>query len=543
MPALHDPELYYLANFRKALDWLDSHHRDLMDDAEQAFVDTLPRLPLPAQALLVRLVMRKGVHFRASKLSYAEIGEIAPAAAPLLELGWLIEDAELDFDSLGALLLKDELARHFADSLPGATLKKGELLDHLRPLHPRPQAFADWCPRLDERLLSLAIAPLCERLRLMFFGNLGQDWSEFVLADLGIFRYEQVPISPGSRGFRTRRDLDHYLHLRDCREAFEAGEPVPAVLERLGPFASDNPHVVERHQRLLLQLAQQLERAGELESALALYQGTAAPASRHRQIRVLERLGREREALALAEQALLAPHNGEEAQLATRARQRLCRRLGLPLPAKPASLAEQRLELRLPRAPCVELAVAAHLSRPDAPVYYVENSLICGLFGLLCWEAIFAPVAGAFFHPFHAGPVDLHRGDFHSRRAEPFAACLARLEDGSYRDAIRRTHAQKFGLQSPFVHWELLDAGLLELALACLPAAHLAAWFRRLLADLRENRAGMPDLIQFRPAERRYRMIEVKGPGDRLQDNQKRWLAFCAEHGMPVDVCYVEWAG
>ena len=52
----------------------------------------------------------------------------------------------------------------------------------------------------------------------------------------------------------------------------------------------------------------------------------------------------------------------------------------------------------------------------------------------------------------------------------------------------------------------------------------------------------MPDLIQFWPAERRYRMIEVKGPGDRLQDNQKRWLAFCAQHGMPVDVCYVRWS-
>ena len=52
----------------------------------------------------------------------------------------------------------------------------------------------------------------------------------------------------------------------------------------------------------------------------------------------------------------------------------------------------------------------------------------------------------------------------------------------------------------------------------------------------------MPDLIQFWPQEQRYRMIEVKGPGDRLQDNQRRWLALCAAHGMPVDVCYVQWA-
>ncbi|MEW6459553.1 MAG: VRR-NUC domain-containing protein [Pseudomonadota bacterium] len=538
---LDAPELYYLANFRKALDWLDTHHRDLMDDAELAFVANFVQLPLPSQALLVRLVMRKGVHFRASKLRYAEIGDIATAAGALLASGWLIEHAALTFDELGALLLKDELATHFADDLPGGSLKKSELLEHLRALHTEPRSLAAWCPRLDERLLILAIGPLCDRLRLMFFGNLAQDWSEFVLADLGIFRYEQVPITPGSRGFRSRQDVDDYLHLRLCREAFEAGVTVPEVLQQLGDFVSDSAHINERHQRLLLQLAQHLERAGELDSALTLYRDTRALGSRQRQIRVLERLGQNAEALALVEQVLEAPLNAEEAQLAGRARTRLRKRLGLPAAPKAAKLVEDRLDLRLPRAASVELAVAAHLAAPDAPVHYVENTLICGLFGLLCWEAIFAPLPGAFFHPFHTGPVDLHRADFHARRSELFAACLARLDDGSYRDAMRRTHAEKFGIQSPFVFWELLDAERLEQALACLPPAHLAAWFRRLLADIRENRAGMPDLIQFWPREGRYRMIEVKGPGDRLQDNQKRWLAFCAEHGMPVSVCYVEW--
>jgi hypothetical protein len=59
---------------------------------------------------------------------------------------------------------------------------------------------------------------------------------------------------------------------------------------------------------------------------------------------------------------------------------------------------------------------------------------------------------------------------------------------------------------------------------------------------VKTNRAGFPDLIQFWPRERRYRMIEVKGPGDRLQDNQIRWLHYCSSHGMPVSVCHVRWA-
>ena len=97
-------------------------------------------------------------------------------------------------------------------------------------------------------------------------------------------------------------------------------------------------------------------------------------------------------------------------------------------------------------------------------------------------------------------------------------------------------------MQSPFVFWTVLDEELLEQALDCLPAEHLKHWFNRLLLDIKANRAGMPDLIQFWPQQKTYRMIEVKGPGDRLQDNQLRWLEFCHEHQMPIAVCYVQWA-
>jgi hypothetical protein len=69
----------------------------------------------------------------------------------------------------------------------------------------------------------------------------------------------------------------------------------------------------------------------------------------------------------------------------------------------------------------------------------------------------------------------------------------------------------------------------------------LKLYFERLLRDVKTNRSGLPDLIRFWPAERRYELIEVKGPGDKLQDNQIRWLRYCVSHGMPVRVCHVSW--
>ena len=84
---------YYLHNFQQALDWLGQRYGDLLDAEESRFLQLFPQLPQSAQALLVRMVMRKGPWFRASKLVYEEIPRTTEAAAPLLEMGWISADA------------------------------------------------------------------------------------------------------------------------------------------------------------------------------------------------------------------------------------------------------------------------------------------------------------------------------------------------------------------------------------------------------------------------------------------------------------------
>ncbi len=368
--------------------------------------------------------------------------------------------------------------------------------------------------------------------------------SQVMLAHiLGIYRYESVDISPESRGFQCRQDLEDYLYLRQLRVSVEQSADLADIVPPLMAFSSDNPYLCSRQSRLLFQIAQQLEKSCGLEQALLLYQESNHGEARWRQIRVLEQLGRDSEAHDQALAFSQEPGSDEESQRLERALTRLRRKLGLPTMKRAKAVGESRIDLVLPMPAhgCVEIAVRDHLQQDDAPVHYVENTLICSLFGLLCWEAIFAPLPGAFFHPFHSGPVDLHSPDFYARRQPLFERCLQRLEQPGYGQLIKDRYQEKLGLQSPFVFWGMLDEARLELALQCIPAAHLHACFTRLLRDLKANRAGMPDLIQFYPQEQRYRMIEVKGPGDRLQDNQKRWLAFAAEQGIPVEVCYVSW--
>lgn len=541
---LEDP-FYYLNNFMQVLDWLEHRYADVLSVEEQRFIGDFYQLSRPSQALLVRMVMRRGIHFRASKLQYAEIGDTARAAGPLLALGWIDAQAPLSIEELFEVLLKAEILQCLGTAIDQPKGKKADWLPALSERFPESRCFRQWCVPLDDRLFSLTIMGLCDRLRLMFFGNLYQDWSEFVLADLGIFTYEKVEFCADSRGLRSREDVDACIFLHDCQQRFEAGEALAGIVEQVNRLALGNPWLQRRRDKLLFQMGQYCERTADFAKALSIYRDCAWPGARLRLIRVLERCGEYQLALELACQAGQSTQNAAEQQHLLRVLPRLRRKLGGP-PIKRASRRDMlRLDLQLLRtdpALSVEYHVQAHLAQASAPVHYVENSLINSLFGLLCWPAIFAPLPGAFFHPFQRGPVDLLNEDFHLRRADLFQACLAELEDGRYRQTIRDRYATKWGVQSPFVFWGVLTEELLDQALDCLPADHLKHWFQRLLLDIKANRAGMPDLIQFWPQDKTYRMIEVKGPGDRLQDNQLRWLEFCHGHQMPIAVCYVQWA-
>jgi hypothetical protein len=545
---------YYLLNFETALEWLAARYDDLWSDDERAFLLAFPRLPLASRALLVRMLMRAGPLFRASKLAYDEIGCPLEAAAPLAVLGWVDANPLLSLDEVFSLHSKAELAGILPGLSRARAVRKSELLTMLRCCDHPARSYAHWHPEAQDRALRITVTALCERLRLMFFGNLRQGWSEFVLADLAVFRYERVALEASSRAFRSRDDVDVFLAVHACRERLEAsassGEALPfeTMIREIEALTCGQHWLEQRRHKLLYLMGQHCERQRDWTLALASYANCHYPGARHRRVRVLEQCGRDSEALDLAIRAHHTPESEEEAQRLRRMLPRLRRKLGLAneFVCKPA--APERSDLVLARPSelvSVEIAVRDALGQRGesaVSVYYVENALLNSLFGLLCWDAIFAGVPGAFFHPFQRGPADLYSPTFYAARCDAFERCLARLDDDSYRQVIHDTFLEKSGLQSPFVHWRLLTKSLLEDALLCIPAAHFKLWFQRLAHDIRANRTGFPDLIRFWPLQRRYEMVEVKGPGDRLQDNQIRWLAYCAEHGMPVRVVHVRWA-
>jgi VRR-NUC domain len=597
----HPRPFYYLENFNTALGWLQQRYGDLLNETEVGFIERFQRLPLQSSALLVRMLGRRGDLFRTEKLRYEEIGCARAAAAALMEAGWVDGTPVLTLAELGRVLRKGELQRMFGcstharsmegrsppapgssvgapldmrgaadptDSLRGSAqvggrshrvaqngeavplpelpryARKADMLVSLEAMPLEPRCLTEWWPDAPDVIFRVVVKPLCDRLRLLFFGNFDQDWSEFVLTDLGIFKYEQVPRDAATRAFQNRQHIDTFHALFECRRRLEETEDLAAVTEGLPPPVADNDWLEGRRRKLQFQIAQCYEQQKDLARALAIYRDCQYAGARLRCVRLLERLGSIDSALQLAFRVREQPADEIEVQQIARMWPRLQRKAGLKTSRSRRPPGWPTFQLVLPvtqRPEHLEGATGAALSTPDAPVHYVENGLLNSLFGLLCWQAIFAPVAGAFFHEFQAAPADLLAPDFRSRREPQFAQCFEQLESDLYRDTIYRNFQQKQGIQSPFVFWGVISETLLDVALSCLPPRQLKACFTRILSDIRANRCGLPDLVQFWPSERRYRLIEVKGPGDRLQDNQIRWLTFCAAQGIPVSVCHVSW--
>jgi hypothetical protein len=235
-PVLADP-FYYLNNFKGVLSSLEERYRDLLSAEELQFIAQFAELPRPSCALLVRMIMRKGAFFRLSRLRYPEIGDAAEAAAPLVGVGWL-EDAVLDVSQLHRLFTKDELINHLRLPRRLCRLNKLALLDVLTPQYQEPRPFHAWCKHSQDRVFHPLVKPLAERFRIMFFGNFYQDWTEFVLADLGIFNYEAIPLQ--SAPFRTRAHIDAFLELFRCQRDLEEGAELPQVTAAMPPPIVDS---------------------------------------------------------------------------------------------------------------------------------------------------------------------------------------------------------------------------------------------------------------------------------------------------------------
>ncbi len=536
------PPRYYLGNFQRLCDTVVTQYADLLTAEETEFLACFADASEEARCLFVRLVSRRGPLFRSEALSYPELGELGPILDECLAAGLFLREDEPDFPTLAALLRKAELVEIYG--VPAAA-RKAELVAALYAECTEAfllQRWRDWCGE-DRWLVAPNHVEVVELFKLLFFGNSYQDLSEFVVSDLGFASYQPYPLAADYRLFGDRGQIDEYRELTALKSAYKAAvaadDPGTVVaVARLLADSGTGPATEALRDGLRNRVARQLERYDMVGEAQAVYAVCGQHPARQRRARLLAESD-PGAALNLCREIQHDPWCEAEVDFARRTLPTLSKRLGLEAePARRDRFAEDHLALTYSTP--VELAAAQHYAETWPEVHYVENWLVNASFGLAFWEQIFAPVPGAFINPFQAAPLDMYSRNFHAARREIIDERLEHLADADIAAELLAAFDRHHGTTNSWVGWRGASPDLLETVFTTIPREHWLAIWRRLLFDPEANRNGCPDLIALDPGAD-YCLIEVKGPGDQLQLNQRRWLRFFKAEGIPARVAKVTW--
>jgi hypothetical protein len=409
------PTDYYLDNVLILFEHVKSLYRDIMPETDLEFLESCCVFKTDAKRLYIRLLNRSHILFRLSKLNYAEIGSIPSAIQELESLDFLKIDFVLERADLIRLFNKSELLAFHPQKILLKKIKRSEL--DLLLLETEAEYFSQL--QASDQFIQVSRKESYQLCQMLFFGNLNQSMTDFVLRDLGLNRYENYDINPQNRPYKSEVEIRQHWLLFQLNLILETADSddidsLIACFEAV-PIDVDSDRVLYRHcERIKYRIARQLERLKQYELAMSYYSQCLLPPSRERRVRTLSQQGNIDQALQLCELMIEQPLAEEESQFAYDFSERLAKRHGRKIlrhstttisPLKKS----KSIDLVLDKKKSVERAVAEYFSQQDSEntCIYIENALFNGVLGLLIWEVIFLPVAGAFYNDFQHRPADL----------------------------------------------------------------------------------------------------------------------------------------
>ncbi|KAF9532855.1 VRR-NUC domain-containing protein [Crepidotus variabilis] len=173
--------------------------------------------------------------------------------------------------------------------------------------------------------------------------------------------------------------------------------------------------------------------------------------------------------------------------------------------------------------------------------FHCETTLLKTLFGLLFWDIIYADVPGAFDTPYQICPLDLFHDSFYRARKDKIEKRSKELQQGKAAEILER-HDDELRARACLnvaVKWELCTKEVLLEIVACFSGETLAMICQIFCEDYEGRCSGGPDLFVWNAKERKCKFVEVKGPGDSPQENQKLWFDSLHRAGADIEICLV----
>nr|XP_020514088.1 fanconi-associated nuclease 1 [Labrus bergylta] len=195
-----------------------------------------------------------------------------------------------------------------------------------------------------------------------------------------------------------------------------------------------------------------------------------------------------------------------------------------------------------------ELSLAHYRQQGFDQGIHGEGSTFSTLFALLMWDVIFMDgIPDVFKNPYQSCPLDLYTDCFYENRKEAIDSRVQLISEAApetLHDMLEDAWTSQEGKVCSLVNWERFSSlQQAQSLVSCLRGAFLGGVIARMSKDYRHCRGGLPDLVVWNTTNNTYKLVEVKGPSDRLSQKQQIWLDELQKLGADVEVCHVEATG
>ncbi|KAK1390926.1 Fanconi-associated nuclease [Heracleum sosnowskyi] len=592
----------YQHNFILMLQEVLRTNPHLLTADEKTFLESFISLSDDGQRLFVRLYTRKGPWFRLANISYSEILDCQLAATELFAAGYvcLIESKndiqKDDLEEVLNVLAVGEL-REIRSTMNKNSIRGGSRKQDLIAL--LTSTYKDkLCAIFEKTGVCIRISPKADsliwRVERLFFLDGELDLSTFLLVDMGIVKYPSYNCIISDQIFSCRDDLLSY------EEAIEVAQIMDQALEENNRELilrcinlSDSrvtPSTVRTHEsspvpffsrftsswvysKVVLLGVSFLEHENRYIDAIRLLKRLLLNFTSDRRrgywtLRLsmdLEHLGRHNESLTIAENGLLDPWVRAGTRISL---QRRVLRLGKPprrwkTPTFSESVQRKITEVHVQGRPlnCVtgtksrfygedgeqcgveQLALQYYAGEGGGwQGIHAESGIWLTIFGLLMWDIMFTDVPNVFRNLYQTAPLDMETDSFYEARKSLVESLLQKVQNGMAEEILITSWELHFGTSCRGVKWDNHSLSDLRAIVTCIGGPCLASICRHLAQDYRSWSSGMPDLLLWRfhgDNSGEAKLVEVKGPRDRLSEQQRAWLLFLMDAGFNAEICKV----
>ncbi|KAL5177112.1 Fanconi-associated nuclease 1 [Glycine soja] len=532
---------------------------------------------MTVRGFLSSYTLEKGPWFHVSSISYPEIVDTQKAVKGLAENEYIhsIEDAnqpcESNVNDILNVLSVSELHEIWCILLKksgGHQMKKQHLISSIlftgaSVLWPQLSTMI-----LDRTVFCIRISSKAEslmwRIERLFFLNGEQDLSSFLLVDMGKIVYPAYNCIISEPIFSNRNNLLSY------EEAIEVAQIMDEALDAnktdvvlrcikiaescvstdfpIQCSTSESVSSIRRvftaswvYSKVVTVGISFLERERRYIDAINLLKWllnvfTCDVKRGYWTLRLsvdLEYLGCTNESLQIAENGLLDPWIRAGSRMAL---QRRVLHLGKQprhwnVPRRPlnSELGEKNRYYNEEGKQCGVEELALHYYARDGGGWlgvHAESGIWLTIFGLLMWDVIYADVPNVFYTRFQ------HR-----------IPHLQQICDGMAEEFLIKSWETHIGTACRGVNWDCHPLDELHAIVTCVGGICLASLCKLLAQDYRSWSSGMPDLLLWRfhgEYSGEAKLVEVKGPKDRLSEQQRAWLLLLMDSGFTIEVCKVK---